>query len=279
MSLLKDIQNSEGENLEFKVLLPDGKPERGNIGFDEEICYDYKRNLLAEQQFYKDFKRYSGRQISEADLINMRLLKENDGELLPTNDYVLFMDINQYFYNAVVKCARFKGNNTSHLIDRKEIELPIHEQIGTAMKFAEWCIARGMEIQGALRVDIFVIPMEALREAIANAVVHRSYSSDTSPVTVNIFDDRVEITSPGTLPGALDVAQIKAGRSEIRNKVAARLLKEMRLIEQWGTSIGRIIESSKDLGVQEPIFEEIGQSFRVTIFAIENWLTSGTDIG
>ena len=83
----------------------------------------------------------------------------------------------------------------------------------------------------------------------------------------NMFDDRVEITSPGALPGIMDIEQIKTGRSEIRNKVVANLLYKMDYIEAWGTGIARIIELSEEWGVKAPIFEEIGQSFRVTIFS------------
>ena len=241
-----------------------------NLSFDEEICYYYERNPNNEEKFANNFYKYTGKRLSENDFINLKLLKQKNDLLLPTNGYVLFTDSNRYFEYVLIKCARFKGNDMSRFIDRKEMELPIYEQIEASVKFAEMYIALGCEVEGARRIDKYAMPMKAIREAIANAVVHRDYGKDTSFITMNIFDDRVEITSPGALPGMLDVEQIKTGRSEIRNRVVARILKEMGFIEQWGTGINRIISDSRALGVKEPRFEEIGQSFRVTIYALEN---------
>jgi ATP-dependent DNA helicase RecG len=244
--------------------------ERANIGFDEEICHDYERNPANEERFFNDFYKYTQRKIDEKDLVNLKLLKMYDGRLTPTNGYILFTDVNRHFDYILIKCARFKGNDTSRFIDRKEIELPVYEQIEATVKFAEMYIALGCEFVGARRIDRYAIPMQAIREAVTNAVLHREYGKDDSSITVNIFDDRIEITSPGALPGMLDVEQIKAGRSEIRNKAVARVLKEMGFIEQWGTGIGRIISESRSFGVREPEFEEIGRSFRVTVYASED---------
>ena len=251
-----------------KSTIRDLERERENIGFDEEIRYHHERNLVNEERLSNDFSKYTGKHLSENDLINLKLLKSKEGDLLPTNGYILFTDSGRYFEYVLIKCARFKGNDTSHFIDRKEIELPIYEQIEASVKFAKMYIALGCDIVGTRRIDRYAIPMRAIREAIVNAVTHRDYSKDTSFIAMNIFDDRIEITSPGSLPGMLDVGQIKQGRSEIRNKVIARVLKEMGFIEQWGTGINRIISESRTLGVKDPVFEEIGQSFRVTIYAI-----------
>jgi len=240
--------------------------ERENIGFDEEICFNYERNMENEKRFSDDFLKHAKRPLLENDLINLKLLKSVDGNLFPTNGYVLLTESVRHFDFALVKCARFKGTDMSHFIDRKELELPVYEQIEAALNFSKMYIALGCEIVGARRIDKYAIPIKAIREAVSNAVAHRSYGKNTAFITLNIFDDRVEITSPGALPGMLDVEQIKTGRSEIRNKVVARTLKEMGFIEQWGTGISRIISESAAHGVKPPLFEEIGQGFRVTIY-------------
>ncbi|KYH34010.1 helix-turn-helix domain protein [Clostridium tepidiprofundi DSM 19306] len=89
-----------------------------------------------------------------------------------------------------------------------------------------------------------------------------------------IFDDRIEITSPGFLSKTLDIEDIKAGRSEIRNKVLARFFKEIRFIEQWGTGIRRIISSCSSAGLKEPEFKETGMFFKVSIYKESNGLVS-----
>ncbi|MCE5221528.1 MAG: hypothetical protein LLF98_09770 [Clostridium sp.] len=107
--------------------------------------------------------------------------------------------------------------------------------------------------------------MVAIREIISNAVVHRDYSISGADIKFAIFDDRIEVTSPGLLPKTLDIEDIKIGRSEIKNKVIARFFKEINFIEEWGTGIKRIIKSCTDAGLEEPIFMETGMFFKVTI--------------
>ena len=71
-----------------------------------------------------------------------------------------------------------------------------------------------------------------------------------------IYDDRIEVTSPGMLFGSLDIAAIKAGRSETRNRTIARVFDQMRLIESRGTGIRRIIEDCARFKLSEPVFSE-----------------------
>ena len=239
---------------------------RENIGYDEEINHNITRDYDAETKFYADFETYAKKSISEKDLFNLKLLKEVNGESIPTNAYGLFIKPSD-LEHGIIKCARFKGTTTTHFIDRKEIELPVYKQIEQAMSFAQMYIALGSTIVGVRRIDKYAMPMDAIREAIANAVTHRDYSRNNAFIMLNIFDDRLEITSPGELPGLLSIDQIKTGRSEIRNRVVAKILKQMGFIEEWGTGINRIITISQEWGVKEPVFEEIGQSFRATVFA------------
>lgn len=238
---------------------------RENLGYDEEINPKLTRSPEAEAVFFKDFEAYTGKIITENDLLNLKLLKPLDGQLTPTNAYGLFISLD-YYQHGLLKCARFKGITTSHFIDRKEIELPIHKQIEQAMAFAKSHVTLGSTLVDARRIDRYVMPMDAVREAIANAVTHRDYSRQSSQITLNIFDNRLELTSPGELVGMLDVSQIKQDRSEIRNRVVARILNKMGFIEAWGTGITRMMDLSQVWGVQPPVFEEIGQSFRVTLF-------------
>jgi ATP-dependent DNA helicase RecG len=98
-----------------------------------------------------------------------------------------------------------------------------------------------------------------------NAVTHRNYM-ENSCIQVAVYDDRVEITSPGMLYGDLDIDSIKKGKSKIRNKGIAEVFNRMKIIEEWGTGISRIISGCKEYGLPEPEFMEIGDSFRVNIF-------------
>lgn len=177
---------------------------------------------------------------------------------------ILLTDNNLFNY-ARIKCARFKGKDTYEFIDQKELNGPIYEQVEDAIKFAKAHINKSGKITELQRIDEYEIPIVAIREIIANAVVHRDYSISGADIKFAVFDDRIEITSPGLLPKTLDIEDIKIGRSEIKNKVIARFFKEIKFIEEWGTGIKRIIKSCIDTGLEEPIFMETGMFFKVII--------------
>lgn len=130
----------------------------------------------------------------------------------------------------------------------------------------------GATIDGIVRKDRYELPPESIREAIINSVCHRCYL-DHSCVQVAVYDNRVEITSPGMLYGGLTMEQAIAGRSKIRNVCIAEVFSRMGIIEQWGTGIQRMIQGCREYGVREPEFIDMGDAFRV------NFYRSGTETG
>lgn len=95
-------------------------------------------------------------------------------------------------------------------------------------------------------------------EALVNAVVHRDYSNAGRDIKVGIYDDILNIVSPGGLPNGLTLSKALKGRSEIRNKVLARVFKELGYIEQWGSGMSRIRELCQQASNPEPAFSESG---------------------
>lgn len=100
---------------------------------------------------------------------------------------------------------------------------------------------------------------------VTNAVVHRSYL-DKSCIQVCIFDNRVEVLSPGMLYGGIDIETAKLGKSTCRNESIAEAFYYMHIVEAWGTGIPRIINRCKEYGLPTPLFEEFGDGFKVTMF-------------
>ena len=99
-----------------------------------------------------------------------------------------------------------------------------------------------------------------------NAVVHRDYSNNGRDVKVGIYDDMVNIVSPGAFPSTITQEDILEGRSEIRNKVIARVFKELNYIEQWGSGIRRIKSSCRARGLKEPEIVEKGDFVDVSLY-------------
>jgi len=121
------------------------------------------------------------------------------------------------------------------------------------------------EIEGIVRRESYELPIGAIREMIVNAVCHRNYM-DNSCVQVAVYDNRVEVTSPGMLYGGLTLEEAMSGRSKIRNRAIAEVFSRMEIIEEWGTGIRRIIKRAQEFGLSEPEFLEIGDTFRVNLY-------------
>lgn len=234
------------------------------LGFDETVCLECEISDEKIEKLCKDIKSHFGRDVKKKDLVNMKVLKEYGDEVLPTNAFALLTS--DYFEYAYVQCARFKGISRAIFIDRKEYTGSIYEQVENAFAFVKNHINLGAEISGLYRKDNYELPIASIREMIINAVVHRNYVLNNSAIQVAVYDDRVEVTSPGMLVGQLDINMIKEGRSEIRNQTIARVFKKMNLIERWGTGVNRIICECEEYGLPEPKFEEIGNAFRVIMY-------------
>lgn len=197
------------------------------------------------------------------NLINWGVVKNMDGTLLPTNAFVLLTD--NVFSFAKIQCALFKGTERVVFIDKRDFEGPLYEQIEEAYDFVLKHINLGAEIKDLVRNEAYELPTEAIREAIVNAVTHRNFL-DRACVQVAVYDDRVEVTSPGMLYGGLTIEQIKEGGSKIRNRCIAEVFSRMRIIESWGTGIKRMFSSCREYGVRDPELLEIGDSFRVNLY-------------
>jgi predicted HTH transcriptional regulator len=127
--------------------------------------------------------------------------------------------------------------------------------------------------------ETWSLPLTAIREAVINAVVHADYAQQGAPIRLAIFDNRIEIENPGLLLFGLTIDEIKSGISKLRNRVIGQVFYRLGLIERWGSGIKRIIDTCHEAGFAEPLFEEIGTHFRVTIFTqiVKNPLLNQTD--
>ncbi len=119
------------------------------------------------------------------------------------------------------------------------------------------------EISEAQRKDIIEYPSVPLREVITNALVHADYSIKGMNPRITIFSNKLEVESPGSFPFGFTLEDFFAGVSHVRNKVIARIFRELGLMEEWGTGYRRIKEVCKQLGYETPTWSELGSSVRV----------------
>jgi ATP-dependent DNA helicase RecG len=113
----------------------------------------------------------------------------------------------------------------------------------------------------------YIYPEEAVREAILNAIAHRDYSL-MSGIEIYIFDDRLEIKSPGALLSVLTIKNLYdlEGSHESRNSLIARVLREYELMREMGEGMNRIFESMDEQNFQKPELYSNGSWFKVTLF-------------
>lgn len=256
-----------------EAILKDLEYQGKGQSYDEivnvEIDYDEKQAL----KLCNDIRKYIAesrevpvskvREITVTNLENWGILRKSGQNYVPTNAFILCTD--NTFRFAKIQCALFKGEDRAVFIDRREFTGPIYGQIEEAYQFVLKHINLGATIEGIVRKDKYELPPESIREAIINAVCHRCYL-DHSCVQIAIYDNRVEITSPGMLYGGLTVEQAISGRSKIRNVCIAEVFSRMGIIEQWGTGLQRMIRGCREYGVQEPEFIDMGDAFRVIFY-------------
>jgi len=236
--------------------------QRQNISFDEEpdLFTDYKTLDLTPLE--EEFSNI-GKRLTKVKLKTLKLIIEKNNVTYPTKGLSIILGV---YENCRVKCARFKGTNMSVFMDKKEYEGDLFSQLKQTEIFIKNHINIGAQITELKSKEIAEIPYAAIREALVNAVVHRDYSNLGRDIKVGIYDDMLDIVSPGGFPSTLTQEDVLNGRSEIRNRVLARVFKELGYIEQWGSGIKRIITSCIDYGLKRPLIIEKGDSVEVNIY-------------
>lgn len=123
----------------------------------------------------------------------------------------------------------------------------------------------GAKLEGIYRKDIYELPPDSIRELIINAVMNCSYLQ-SSHIQVAIYDDRLEITSPGGLMPGVTLDKMREGYSKIRNRALAHAFSYMNLIEAWGSGIPKLLEAMKEYGLREPEFQDLEIGFRINLY-------------
>jgi ATP-dependent DNA helicase RecG len=167
----------------------------------------------------------------------------------------------RFLSQAAIHCGMFKEETL--VIDDRMIEDNIIDQIDEAMDFIRKNINVKFIMTGRPeREQVWDYPLEALREAVINAVCHRDYTI-LSNIEVRIYDDKLIVWSPGGLPSGITLDELYSPHSsKLRNKGIAEVFYDVELIEQWGSGIEKMRKACHRAGLPEPIFEEY-QGFRV----------------
>jgi ATP-dependent DNA helicase RecG len=249
---------------------------RMNIGFDEIEIMEASIDDLALKNielYLKNRKKARDIPIAEPDttfLNKIKATRQQNGTIHPTVAGILLFsnEPENFIPGAVVKCARFMGNDMDEFIDQRIITGPLFIQAEETIAFFKKNIRRSAKIEGLYRIEEYEYPEKAIREVVVNALCHRDYSRRGADIKFAIFDDRIEITSPGGLLPNVNIEDLGTGVSELRNKIIGKIFSESGLIEEFGTGVLRIRKYIEEKGLPQPEFRDHNGFFKAIFYGV-----------
>jgi len=234
--------------------------DRTNISdLDERKLNDY----------WQDYYGINYRQLEESErlklLLNADILTERDQTHLVTVGGLLIFGFEpqKRLWQSAITFAVFDGIDlTEGLLDKQEIIGTLPDLIRQTTTKIRLFLPRPSTISGLQRQEKVLIPEKVIREALVNAVCHRDYSITNRRITVYLFRDRLEITSPGRLPNTLTIEKILTGNSAPRNTFILKYLDNMKFIDGLGRGVPMI---RRQMG-KRSLYQEEGELLRLSLF-------------
>lgn len=262
-----------------KVVLQELLQMTARVPFDDRRAQHAATEDMRElkvREFLRDIRSgLSDEQDTRELYRKLRIAAPVNGHDVPKNIGLLLFSDNpeQWFPGARIEIVHFAAGASGNIIEERVFRGGIHEQLKSALTWLENLSGKHLQKQSdSFRVKGWVsYPIPALREALVNAVYHRSYESSPEPVKVYLYPDRIEVISyPGPVPGIRQehLAQ-KAPMPPVpaRNRRVGEFLKELRLAEGRGTGLPKLYRVMHENGSPEPRFDfdDDRTYFRVTL--------------
>lgn len=226
----------------------------------------------------EDYFSTRGIDISEYDKVEFENILYNTEILVSSNNerYIslagmLFFAKNPSLWikNSGVQLVRFAGNDvTCDIIDRRNLEGNLPDIIDKTLDYVNLNNRVSEKFEGIKRIDIYEYNKNVLREIIVNAFAHRDWSLIGAQIRVYVFDDFIEVRSPGKIPDTLTLDRMKMGISYYRNPLIMQMLVDYGYGDKIGRGIMSIIKFHEKNNLNPPEFIEEGFEFRVKIFKI-----------
>ena len=253
------------------------------IYFDESPCteVDIKNDIPDENiSLFRTEANFSKGISNDQVFRNLRLVTE-EGYL--KNGAVLFFskEPERFFEKAVIRCVAFDGIDKRYIIDDKIMTGTLYQQFLQSMGWLKSKLDVRYDIEGAgsgPRKELWEIPETVFKEAIINSLAHRDYYDKGGRITIELFDDRVEIANPGGLISAIPRNEF-GRRSSSRNPLIFGLFERMHMVEQIGSGISRMRDLMQEERLTPPEFNMDGM-FTVTLrrpFDFEKWVNKWVD--
>lgn len=202
--------------------------------------------------------------------------------LAPTNAGMLLFarQVEMHYPQAEITLVRYRGREMAEAFEREDIRDTLVEAIRRAERWLMEHMRKGSRMAGLERQDWTQFPPGAVREALVNAVAHRDYAIRGEEIRISLFSDRLEVYSPGRLPGHVTVENIVEERFS-RNETIVQVLADFGLIERLGYGIDRMLRQIAEAALPPPVFRETAAGFLVTLIGRpdDTLDADGPDIG
>jgi len=244
--------------------------ERGQVDFEAEVPTGAGHDDLdwEKVEAYVDGLEGLGSVTPEEVMLKRGCMVDNGREVRPTNAGLLLFgkDPQRWVRGSDLTAARFAGTTMGDTFTREDISGTLPDQIRRLEAFLVDHMRKGVSLTGSMQRDQqFEYPLEAVREILVNAVAHRDYSVRGDGVRLFMFSNRLEVSSPGGLPGPITVDNMQEERFS-RNHTVVQVLADMGFVERMGYGIDRVIFLMREHGLPRPSFEETAGGFRVTLY-------------
>jgi len=185
------------------------------------------------------------------------LIVEEHSKTYPTMAGLLLFGKNpqKFLSEAMIICSHFRGISGRETLATVDCEDDLFSQFHQSYDFILSRLSRSFTIQSARRSELLEIPEVALREALLNAIVHRNYHLK-APIKIAIYENRIEIFSPGQFPGPLNLNNLRAGITYLRNPAICKIFREAGYVEKIGSGLITIFDSYEKRNLEDPQFIE-----------------------
>jgi len=254
--LLRLFQDTESLYYDEMPVLRASLADVDRYAFENFVQRAYHSDLDGLKIRYEDMLR------------NLGYLREHSGKIYPSMACLLFFgrDPQKFLPTAYMVAARIPGTSlASEPSDNKQITGTAASMLTEALRFLYIHLPIPHKIKGLEPEARPELPEEALREILVNALAHRDYTI-AAPIRVFIFDDRVEIRTPGTLPNTVTIESIQLGGVHVlRNPAIYTLFSRLGLVTGIGTGVYRASLQIQEFTKKETTLKMEGNEFVVSI--------------
>jgi ATP-dependent DNA helicase RecG len=230
---------------ELRIMFVENEP----LPFEEKTVKGFTFDDISKAKI-RAFTKEAGIRIGKTAVPDFLRSLDVADETRVKNAGILFFatDIYKHLHHVETTLVAFKGTDRIYIYDRLDVRDDLLTQYHEAVAFLKKHLNVRTEIKGFDRKDIYEIPLEVLREAVVNALMHRDYSIRGTQVTIEVYDDRVEIVNPGGLPKGLSIGDL--GTVSIRrNQIVADLFSRLHKVERIGMGIRKMKEAMVAAGL------------------------------